>query len=234
MADRYLQKLLGEGEQVLYVDRQHWLVLLRNIFVEGVAIAAVLVLTTVLLTTPIIPEFQGRNWFSLLLVLLLWPVVSLLLDFFQWYNRKYIVTNWRVIQLSGVINKDVIDSSLEKVNDIELTQSFFGRIFHFGTVEILTASEIGVNKFNTIRDPVRFKTVIVNAKEQLGHDEDRPAYAAVSPGIKSAPAPADIPSMIERLDDLRKRGVLTEEEFQRSKEQLLQKLSEQNNTKPQM
>src|SRR5512135_3764554 len=157
MVDRYLQKLLGEGEQVLYVDRQHWLVLLRNIFVEGVAIAAVLVLT----------------------------VVSLILDVLQCYNCKYIVTDGRVIQLSGVINKDVIDSSLEKVNDIELTQSFFGRIFQFGTVEILTASEIGVNKFNTIRNPVKFKNVIVNAKEQLGHDEDRPAYAAAAPAVKA-------------------------------------------------
>ncbi len=230
MADTYLQKLLGDGEQVLYVDRQHWLVLLRNIFVEGVAIAAVLVITVGVMTL-----FSGQswnNWFLLLLILLIWPVASLLLDFFQYYNRKYVVTNWRVIQLSGVINKDVIDSSLEKVNDIELTQSFFGRIFQFGTVEILTASEIGVNKFQTIRNPVKFKNVIVNAKEQLGHDEDRPAYAPAAAGAKAAPAAADIPSMIDRLDDLRKRGVLTEEEFQRSKEQLLQKLSEQNNTKP--
>ncbi len=232
MADNYLRKLLGEGEQILYVDRQHWLVLLRNIFVEGVAIAAVIILTIVLMTAQALSNFQGRNWFALLLVLLIWPVVSLLLDFFQWYNRKYVVTNWRVIQLSGVINKDVIDSSLEKVNDIELTQSFFGRIFQFGTVEILTASEIGVNKFQTIRNPVKFKNVIVNAKEQLGHDEDHPAYAQAAAGAKAAPAATDIPSMIERLDDLRKRGVLSESEFQRSKEQLLQKLSEQQNTTP--
>src|SRR5512139_2692695 len=147
MVDVYLQKLLGEGEEVLYVDRQHWFVLMRNIFVEGVAIVAVLVLTIYLMT------FFGaqpwRSWLLLLLLLLIWPVVSLLIDFFQWFNRKYVVTNWRVIQLSGVINKDVIDSSLEKVNDIELNQSFFGRIFHFGTVEILTASEIGANKFQT-------------------------------------------------------------------------------------
>jgi uncharacterized membrane protein YdbT with pleckstrin-like domain len=230
MVDTYLNKLLGEGEQVLYVDRQHWLVLLRNIFVEGVAIAAVLALTIYLLVYFNVQPWH--NWLFLLFLLLIWPIASLLLDFFQWYNRKYIVTNWRVIQLSGVINKDVIDSSLEKVNDIELTQSFFGRIFQFGTVEILTASEIGVNKFKTIRNPVKFKNVIVNAKEQLGHDEDHPAYAAAAQAVQAAPATSDIPSMIERLDDLRKRGVLTDEEFQRSKEQLLQKLAEQGSNKP--
>jgi len=167
----------------------------------------------------------------LILLLLIWPVISAVFDFFNWYNRKYIVTSWRVIQLSGIINKAVIDSSLEKVNDIELNQSFFGRIFGFGNVEILTASEIGANKFMTIRDPLKFKNFIVNAKERLGHDDDRRISAKDGPVVQSAPAPADIPAMIDRLADLRKRGVLSEEEFQRSKQQLLQKLAEQNNSK---
>ena len=229
MADPYLNKLLGDGEEVLYVDRQHWFVLVRNIFVEGVALAAVLVLFFVLWNQ--FSAFPWSGWLLLILVLLIWPLVSALFDFFNWYNRKYVVTSWRVIQLSGIINKAVIDSSLEKVNDIELNQSFFGRIFNFGTVEILTASDIGVNKFQTIRNPVMFKNFIVNAKERLGHDSDgRGAVAKAAPGapVQAAPAPADIPAMIDRLDDLRKRGVLTEDEFQRSKQQLLQKLSEQN------
>ena len=231
MADEYLRKLLGDGEEALYIDRQHWFVLVRNIFVEGVAIAAVLVLFFVLRIF-----FAGQAWanyLGLILVLLLWPLISGILDFFNWFNRKYIVTTWRVIQVSGIINKDVIDSSLEKVNDIELTQSFFGRIFGFGNVEILTASDIGVNKFNTIRNPVKFKNYIVNAKEKYGHEDDHSHGSAVSaktgPAVQAAPTAADIPAMIDRLDDLRKRGVLTEDEFQRSKQQLLQKLSEQNN-----
>ncbi|HEX7567890.1 MAG TPA: PH domain-containing protein [Anaerolineaceae bacterium] len=229
MADDYLAKLLGDGEQVLYVDRQHWFVLVRNIIVEGVAVAAVLVLYFVLSNF-----FKGQpwaNWIWLILILLVWPVISGLFDFFNWYNRKFIVTSWRVIQLSGIINKAVIDSSLEKVNDIELNQSFFGRIFGFGDVEILTASEIGANKFMTIRDPLKFKNFIVNAKERLGHDDDHRSGVNAGPAVQSAPAPADIPAMIDRLADLRKRGVLTEEEFQRSKQQLLQKMAEQNNSK---
>ncbi len=223
--DTYLKKLLGNGENVILEDRQHWFVLLRNIFVEGAMIVAVAVLTIVLMST-----FKDQPWsgyLALLFLLLIPPLISGFIDFFQWFNRKYVVTTWRVIQLSGVINKDVIDSSLEKVNDIELSQSFFGRIFGFGTVEILTASEIGVNKFTMIGDPVRFKTAIVNAKEQLGHDNDNIGHAK-SVEVQASPASmADIPAMIQRLDDLRQKGVLSEDEFQRSKQQLLQKLSEQ-------
>jgi uncharacterized membrane protein YdbT with pleckstrin-like domain len=225
MADAYLQKLLGNGEEVILVDRQHWFVLLRNIFVEGAMIVGISVLTIVLMSTLANQSWSG--YLALLFLLVIPPLISGFMDFFQWYNRKFIVTTWRVIQLSGVINKDVIDSSLEKVNDIELSQSFFGRIFGFGTVEILTASEIGVNKFKMIGNPVRFKTAIVNAKERLGHDDDRRVSSKEAPGVQAAPtAAADIPAMIDRLDGLRQRGVLSEDEFQRSKQQLLQKLSE--------
>jgi uncharacterized membrane protein YdbT with pleckstrin-like domain len=219
MGDPYLKSLLGNGEKVIYVTRQHWFVLMRNILVEGVSIIAIVALFTVLLN--VVPEAQApwKNWFALGYVFLIPVLVSLLIDFFQWFNRKFIITNWRVIQLSGVINKDVIDSSLEKVNDVKLTQSFFGRIFNFGTVEIMTASELGVNKFTTIGDPISFKTTIVNAKDTLDHDENGRPNAS-----KAAPAALDVSSQLAHLQELREKGVLTDEEFQKIKTSLIAKL----------
>jgi uncharacterized membrane protein YdbT with pleckstrin-like domain len=43
----------------------------------------------------------------------------------KWKNHQYIITNRRVIQINGIVNKNVTDSSLEKVNDVHMTQSFF-------------------------------------------------------------------------------------------------------------
>ncbi len=134
----------------------------------------------------------------------------------RWYSHKYIVTNLRVIQVSGVINKNVYDSSLEKVNDVRLVQSFFGRIFGYGDVEILTASDVGINLFKRIGDPVHFKTVMINAKQDL----DRMQSGV---GIVHEAAP-DIPAMIAKLDELRQKGIITEAEFQQKKAELLAKL----------
>src|SRR5207248_3188485 len=97
-------------------------------------------------------------------LLLLLPVLSLLRDVLRWANRKYIVTNWRVIQIAGVFNKDVTDSSLEKVNDVKLEQSLLGRLLDYGDIEILTASELGVNQFRRVGQPIRLKTAMLNAK----------------------------------------------------------------------
>ncbi len=150
------------------------------------------------------------------LILLLVPILGGLRDFLIWWNREYLITNRRVIQISGVVNKDVIDSSLEKVNDVKLDQSFLGRLLNFGDVEILTASELGANLFRRIADPVHFKTVMLNAKEELERGIE---YAA-----PHAEHTDDIPALIAELDELRRKGVLTEAEFQTKKNQLLGKI----------
>jgi hypothetical protein len=118
-----------------------------------------------------------------------------------------------VIHVKGVFNKSVIDSSLEKVNDVKMEQSYLGRIFDYGDVEILTASELGVNKFGYIQQPVKFKTAMLNAKAKLEQGE-------IGRGL---PAP-DIPGLIAELDLLRQQGVLTEGEFQQKKAELLAKM----------
>ena len=209
MAKSYLEELLGENERILLVTRQHWSILFSNIFLEILLIVLLAVGVTALrLFFPLVPLV------SLGYILVLVPLIGMLRDFTIWNNREYVITNFRVIQISGVFDKDVVDSSLEKVNDVKMSQSFWGRLFGYGDIEILTASEIGVNLFKRIAEPVKFKTAMLNAKEELGFAE-----------IGGVPRPAeDIPSLIAKLDDLRKKGILSEEEFQKKKAELLEKM----------
>ena len=212
MADTYLKKMLGDQEDIILVTRQHWFVLVSQIFLELVLMG--LIITGVVILVNTIPVV---GLFGLLgLILLAIPLISGTIDVMRWYSHKYIVTNLRVIQVSGVINKNVYDSSLEKVNDVRLVQSFFGRIFGYGDVEILTASDVGINLFKRIGDPVHFKTVMINAKQELDRIQS-------GVGIVREAAP-DIPAMIAKLDELRQKGIITEAEFQQKKAELLAKL----------
>ena len=157
----------------MLVARQHWLVLLEEITSELLLSLAIIVLIVGLAI------FSGP--LALLgLVILLAPLASLTRDVLKWSNRKYVITNRRVIQLSGVLNKDVVDSSLEKVNDVMLDQSFLGRIFGYGDLEVLTASEIGVNKIRRIANPIQYKIAMVNAKAKFEGVRPRPPPEATS------------------------------------------------------
>jgi uncharacterized membrane protein YdbT with pleckstrin-like domain len=210
MAKDYLEEMLGENEQILLRARKHWSVLFGNIVLEIVLIVALIVISLTLLPLvafPIVP---------LGFVLVLVPLIGMVRDFLIWYNRQYIVTNRRVIQTAGVFSKDVVDSSLEKVNDVKMSQSFWGRLFDYGDIEILTASEVGANVFRSIGEPIKFKTAMLNAKERLGFEDEVGA-----PGIRAVP---DVPTLIARLDDLRQKGILSEQEFQQKKAELLAKM----------
>ena len=210
MSDKYLKSLLGENEQVLFVTHHHWLVLAGEILAETLLTVAVVVLVSLIwylwLPNPLV-------WLGYLLLII--PLISLWRDVLIWKNREYVVTNRRVIQLAGVFNKSITDSSLDKVNDVKMSQSFLGRMLDYGNIEILTASELGVNKFTYIGRPIQYKTAMLNAKEKLEHAPAEPAAA------RPSASPADL---LAQLDLLRQHGVLTEAEFQAKKAELLKRM----------
>jgi len=205
----YVESLLGNRERIILVARQHWFILVGSIVLE-IVIILILISLTIL---------AGVYWaqFALLIgaigtILLLLPLSTLMRDILDWMNRQYIVTNRRVIQISGILNKNVTDSSLVKVTDVKMSQSAAGRLFNYGDIEILTASEYGANLFRRIEEPVGFKIAMLNAKELLEQGEDLELENL------------DVVEVIASLDRLRELGILSEEEFTRKKTELLVKL----------
>ncbi len=214
MSGHYLQTLLGERENIIHTTRHHWFILASSIVLELVLI--LLIFTATIAGTIYLSEIQPSAVLFVAIggfVLLLIPMITGTRDILNWTNHQFIITNRRVMQISGIFNKSVIDSSLEKVNDIKMEVSALGRIFGYGDIEILTASELGVNKFKQIENPVKFKTALLNAKTMLEQS-----------GFTALEVTTDVPSMISKLAELRTQGVLTEEEFQNKKSELLSKM----------
>jgi uncharacterized membrane protein YdbT with pleckstrin-like domain len=210
----YLESLMGQYEAVVFKTRRHWLAILATILINSFFSLLIIVGSLFLVS-------QLGRWALLALLLLVFPLGKLIIDFLHWWNEQYVITNRRVVQVEGIINKHVIDSSLEKVNDVVLDQSMLGRFLDYGDVEILTASEIGVNRLDRVAHPVRLKTEMLNQKEGVSRLE---SFRNQAERVKEAPMAPDIPGLIAELDELRQKGVITEEEFQREKGELLEKL----------
>lgn len=205
----YINRMLADHERLVFMTHQHWMVLAASFLVNMVLALVILFITAIVWG----PLTFSLGWVTA--VLLVIPIARFVWHYLLWENRDYIITNRRVIQVSGVINKDVIDSSLEKVNDVELRQSVLGRMMDYGDLEILTASEIAVNLFRRIHHPIKFKTAMLNQKEAMGLG-DVPT--------SGAPASPNVPALIENLAQLRKQGLITEEEYQRKKQDLLARI----------
>lgn len=161
----YLAKLLATGEEVVLIERQHSFVAFSLIAGVLIYVIAVLVIVSLLWAR----YGEGRNWILYAYLLALLGLPHLLWRLTVWRAHQYVVTTRRVIQLSGVFTKEVIDSALDKVTDVRTEQSLFGRMFNYGDVEVLTASETGKNLFRMIADPLRFKRAMLDAQHVLFH-----------------------------------------------------------------
>jgi uncharacterized membrane protein YdbT with pleckstrin-like domain len=213
----YVSNLLGRNERMVFLTRQHWLQLVPVGLVDLVFIGGLMVLGATL------SQIWSPIGMSVAIFVALIPLGHFARRLAWWWNEQYIVTNRRVIQVEGILDKYVIDSSLEKVNDVVLKQSVFGRVLDFGDIEILTGSEIGVNLLTRIYHPIRFKTEMLNQKESLG-EIDAFETRAKRVLVSEPPTAGDIPELIAELDELRRKKIITQAEFDKKKKELLDRL----------
>lgn len=212
MTGNYLNSLLADNEDILLSTRRFWFVLLKEILLDLILI--IIIVTGISIMMIMLVPFAAVGF-----ILAIFPLADLIRRSLFWINQQYLITNRRVIQISGIINKNVIDSSLEKVNDVKLTQSFWGRIFGYGDVEILTASELGTNLFQFLGDPVGFKKAMMDAKNRLSGDADDGGMR-----FNNVVKERTIPDLIAELDELRIKGIVTQDEFLAKKKDLLSRM----------
>lgn len=189
---RYADSLLTEGEQVVYRSRQHWLALIiRGRSALGLLIIALalIVLLAVIKASGVV-QTAGVSLFGLLLIA---GAVILIYRWWQWSNQDYVITNRRLLKVTGILNKHSADSSLEKINDAVLDQPLLGRMLDYGDLSILTAAEEAVDRYHMLKDPKHFKKVMLTQKHNLETGFMYPAGMPPTPPLRAeaaAPAPA--------------------------------------------
>jgi hypothetical protein len=177
----YARNLLSRGEEVVFESRQHWFAVLGQTW--PFVIAVILSFAVLLWQTTSPPGGLTGFLQVVSLLVLLASLGRIGIKAWAWRNQEYFVTTRRLIKAEGIFNKQMGDSGLEKVNDAHLTQSWLGRIFDYGTLDILTAAEetVGIQDFEMLAEPVKFKIAMLNQKEKL----ERPDLAP-PPRMQSA------------------------------------------------
>jgi len=182
----YADGLLSTGERITYRNKQH-----PFIFVWGARYAVLAIVVAAVLF------WLQSNFSGVVQQLLSWVAAILFFggvavgiwNALRYMNQEYVLTNRRVIQVEGVLNRSSTDSSLEKINDAVLTQSVFGRMFDFGDLTVLTASESGIDKMRMLRSPIVFKKAMLDAKHEFEVDMERSGWAPGPPIRDGAGAP---------------------------------------------
>jgi hypothetical protein len=275
----YAKNLLSRGEEVVYESRQHWFAVIARTWawiILGI-LALALLIFVMSGTQPIVNETVDGILTIVAVIGLVLAIGFVGFVLWDWRNQEWLITTRRVMRAEGVLNKSVTDTSLEKINDARLDQSVFGRIFGYGTLDILTAAEEfnggNVADFPMIADPVDFKKAMFDQKQMIEQPDlappryQRPApvpqmeraepmppragsdrvavrgdessepmtAAAVAPDPVPAPVtppPAsarhssseELSATLERLAGLRDKGLITPEEYEAKKRDILERM----------
>jgi hypothetical protein len=184
----YADGLLSTGERITYRNKQH-----PFVFIWGARyaiLALIVAIAALLLGGNLSTDGVGGSARTVLgwitLILFVGGIAVAVWTGLRYINQEYVLTNRRVIQVEGVLNRNSTDSSLEKINDAVLSQSIFGRMFDFGDLTVLTASESGIDKMHMLRKPIVFKKAMLDAKHEFEIDMERAGWQP-SPPIRDTP-----------------------------------------------
>ena len=197
------RRLLFEGEEVVRDLRPHWW-----FFAGPAALLAGSLIALVWVQISFDQAWLTLASAGVVVAALAWFVGRYL----KWATTNFVVTTDRVVFRSGVVAKRGIEIPLERINTVFSHQRILDRLLRNGDLTIESGGERGTETFFHIPKPADVQNEIY---VQLERNQQQSRQQA---------APVDVVAQIDRLDDLRKRGVISEAEFQAKKAQLLDRL----------
>jgi membrane protein YdbS with pleckstrin-like domain len=218
------ERLLGEEEHVVYDLRPHWWTLVPSVLVS----LLVLVLATLAYGSMPGGVFQGPGRVVVQViaaaVLVVWvgPRVA------RWATTHLVLTTDRLIYRTGMVAKYAREIPLERIDDVTYSQSLFGRLIGIGDLQVHSGGEQGQVVFEHVRDPKGVQLEIYHGMEASESQPPPPRtpprpYDALPPTPASG-SPYTALDDLERLAALRDRGLISDQEFERKKRDLLDRI----------
>jgi uncharacterized membrane protein YdbT with pleckstrin-like domain len=147
---------LRGDERALYEGRPSWRALM-TFYVGGIVLAAVVVVVLGILAD----EMGIAIAIAAVIVGL-----TLLIGFLRRVGTKYLLTNQRLRISRGIIRKNVQETRLDRVQNVNYNQGILDRMFGVGTVDFDTAgTDDSEFRFEWINDP----ETVVRAVDEATH-----------------------------------------------------------------
>jgi uncharacterized membrane protein YdbT with pleckstrin-like domain len=200
------RKYLNEGEEIILDVRPHWFYLAG----PALALMAALVLA-VWVSSATDSDYAIFPAMALAVVALLW----FLGRYAKWVTTNFVLTSDRLIYRSGVMSRQGREIPLERLNDVSFHQSLLQRLLGAGDLLVESGGERGQEQFGSFAHPQDTQNEIHRAIEAASaRDADRAAGRRELSPLEQ----------LEKLEELRQRGVISQAEFEVKKAKLLDRL----------
>ncbi|MBK8295666.1 MAG: PH domain-containing protein [Solirubrobacterales bacterium] len=143
------------GEQIIFQGHPSWRAILA-FYLKGIAIGIILA---------IIAKLVGASSALVFGIVLVALGLAVLIGFIKRMATTYTITNRRLNIKRGIFARDIQETRLERVQNVNFSQSVFQRMLQVGDVDFDTASSDNENEFvfNGVGDPQEVVTKVDKA-----------------------------------------------------------------------
>jgi uncharacterized membrane protein YdbT with pleckstrin-like domain len=135
---------LSPGEEVIFQGHPSWRAIL-GFYLKGIVVAAII---------GVIAKLAGAGGATVFLIVLAVIGVTVLIGFIKRVATVYTITNRRLNIKRGIISREVQETRLERVQNVNYRQTVYQRIMQIGDVDFDTAATDDYNfVFAGVADP---------------------------------------------------------------------------------
>ena len=84
----------------------------------------------------------------------------------RYRSTELVVTNRRVIAKFGVIRRRTLEMNLDKIESLQVEQSFWGRVLGFGTL-LVRGTGSSLEPIPGIGQPIEFRKAVIEASDAM-------------------------------------------------------------------
>ena len=172
---------LKPTEKLILQTQKHWIVLIN----PALVLLLFYIITVIAFWYNATAGMVFLAFTCIPLVYLIWKIIERKFDI-------WVVTNLRIIDEFGVLSHNAKESPIDKVNNVSFTQSFWGRLFGYGDVQIQTAAESGMTTYYYVSNPRLLTDTVTKCQEDFRQAQMKRQAEQLANAIKNSCAnPAD-------------------------------------------
>src|SRR5262245_10786012 len=225
-------------EKIVFQSEKHWIAPIRASLVAGLMVIGALFLRAIAPSDRDgVVGWVGGVLDLIAIGLLIAGIAWIAYNIVAWRTAEFAVTNMRVLREEGLVRRRNSTTLLSSLSDVKTEVGFVGGRLDYGDLVILTTSgSAGEDRFLCITKPLGFRKAIMEqkmaAEKPRAAGAPAPVATAPQPIVTSTPEPPPTPppsatdnaNALIQLMELRDQGLITAEEFEAKKAEVLARI----------
>ena len=161
----YVQQTLAADEEIIYRANFNWTYSFGPMMWFLTGLSPIVLLSYAQFTRGVPASDLTVAWWFTVGGAITGLLIAILHAIHLW-TTEIVVTTFRFVYKQGLISRSTQEVSLNKIEEITLQQSVWGRLFGYGQL-ILRGTGVGVIELPAVDGPIKVRQIIENTRSNL-------------------------------------------------------------------